>query len=105
MKKGFYNLLKGKFLISDDAFKNWRFIFFLSALSLIVIASSHRADKKVYRIAQLNNEVKEIKSEFADVRMIFMQAKMETKIISDMAKNGLVPSETPPQKIIITKKD
>ena len=79
MKKGFYNLLKGKFLISDDAFKNWRFIFFISALALIVIASSHRADKKVYRIAQLNNEVKEIKSEFVDVRMIFMQAKMETR--------------------------
>ena len=75
MKKGFYNLLKGKFLISDDAFKNWRFIFFLSALSLIVIASSHRADKKVYRIAQLNNEVKEIKSEFADVRMILCKQK------------------------------
>ena len=56
--------------------------------------------KKVYW-----NEVKEIKSEFVDVRMIFMQAKMETKIISDMAKKGLVPSETPPQKIIITKKD
>ena len=33
-----------------------------------------------------------------------MQAKMETRIISDMAKKGLVPSETPPQKIIITKK-
>ncbi|MBT3588582.1 MAG: metallophosphoesterase family protein, partial [Flavobacteriaceae bacterium] len=39
-------------------------------------------DKKVYRIAQLNNEVKEIKSEYVDVRMILMQAKMETKIIS-----------------------
>tara|TARA_B100000809_G_C15140604_1_gene533065 strand:+ start:7854 stop:8171 length:318 start_codon:yes stop_codon:yes gene_type:complete len=105
MKKGFYNLLKGKFLISDDAFKNWRFIFFLSALALIMIASSHRADKKVHRIAQLNNEVKEIKSEYVDVRMILMRAKMETKIILAMEKKGLAPSETPPQKIIITKND
>ena len=105
MKKGFYNLLKGKFLISDDAFKNWRFIFFLSALALIMIASSHRADKKVHRIAQLNNEVKEIKSEYVDVRMILMRAKMETKIILAMEKKGVEPSETPPQKIIITKND
>jgi len=105
MKKSFYNILKGKFLISDDAFKNWRFIFFLSALALVMIASSHRADKKVHRIAQLNNEVKEIKSEYVDVRMILMQEKMESKIISSMALRGLNPSITPPQKIIITTKE
>ena len=57
MKSNIYNLLKGTFLVSDDAFKNWRFIIFLSVLALIMIASSHRADKKVYKIAQLNNEV------------------------------------------------
>ncbi len=104
MKKSIYNILKGKFLISDDAFKNWRFIIFLSALALVMIASSHRADKKVHRIAQLNNEVKEVKSEYVDVRMILMQVKMESKIITAMAKRGLSPSETPPQKIIIITK-
>ena len=105
MKKSFYNILKGKFLINDDAFKNWRFIMFLSALALVMIASSHRADKKVHRIAQLNNEVKEIKSEYVDVRMILMQSKMETKIISTLALRGLNPSEMPPQKIVIKTKE
>lgn len=104
MKKGFYNILKGKFLISDDAFRNWRFIIFLSGLSLVMIASSHRADKKVHQIARLNDEVKEVKSEYVDVRMILMQSKMESKIISKMAERGLSPSITPPQKIIITTK-
>jgi len=105
MKKGFYDLLKGKFLISDDAFKNWRFIFFISVLMMLMIGSSHSADKKVHKIAQLNNEFKEIKSEYVDVRMILMQSKMETKIISAMEKNELVPSENPPQKIIIKKQN
>lgn len=105
MKKGFYNLLKGKFLVSDGAFKNWRFIIFLSVLALVMIASSHRADKKVHRIAQLNNDVKELKSEYLDVRMILMQSKMESKIISEMSERGLQPSVTPPQKILITTKD
>ncbi len=102
MKKGFYNVVKGKFLVSDDAFKNWRFIIFLSFLALIMIASSHSADKKVHRIAQLNNDVKELKSEYVDVRMILMQTKMESRIINAMAKRGLQPSTTPPQKIRIT---
>ncbi len=104
MKKNFYNIVKGKFLVSDDALKNWRFIIFLSILALIMIASSHTADKKVHQIAKLSNDVKELKSEYVDVRMKLMQSKMESKIIKSMAGRGLVPSETPPSKIkIITK--
>lgn len=105
MKTNFYNLIKGKFLVSDDAFKNWRFIIYLSVLALIMIASSHQADKKVHEIARLNNEVKELKSEYVDVRMKLMQAKLETKIIRAMEKRGLFPSEIPPQKIIIKKSE
>tara|TARA_R100000935_G_scaffold44696_2_gene67594 strand:+ start:11380 stop:11697 length:318 start_codon:yes stop_codon:yes gene_type:complete len=103
MKKSFYNLLKGRFLVSDDAFKNWRFIIFLSLLALIMIGSSHMADKKVHRISKLNNDVKELKSEYLDVRKLVTQTKMESKITKAMASRGLEPSETPPQKISITK--
>ncbi|MFT5103857.1 MAG: hypothetical protein ACI86C_001517 [Candidatus Latescibacterota bacterium] len=101
MKENFYNIIKGKFLVNDDAFKNWRFIIFLSALALIMIGSSHTADKKVHRIAELSNNVKELKSEYLDIRKKLMQTKMETKIIAVMAQRGLMPSETPPQKIRI----
>lgn len=103
MKKNFYNIIKGRFLVSDDALKNWRFIIFLSALALIMIASSHSADKKVHQIAALNNQVKELKSEYVDLRMRLMQVKMESRIIDAMELKGLFPSETPPQKIIIRK--
>lgn len=105
MKQNFYNIVKGKFLVSDDALKNWRFIIFLSVLALIMIASSHSADKKVHQIAGLSNDVKELKSEYVDVRMKLMQSRMESKIIKAMANRGLAPSETPPQKIMITTKE
>lgn len=105
MKKNFYNIIKGKFLVSDDAFKNWRFIIFLSFLALMMIASSHQADKKVHEIARLNTEVKELKSEYVDVRMQLMQSKMESKIIRAMERRGLFPSEIPPQKIVIQKSE
>jgi len=101
MNKSFYNIIKGRFLVSDDAFKNWRFIIFLSALALVMIGSSHSADKKVHEIARLSDDVKELKSEYVDVRMQIMQAKMESKIINAMEHRGLFPSVTPPQKIII----
>ncbi|MCZ6594799.1 MAG: S-adenosyl-methyltransferase [Bacteroidetes bacterium] len=101
MNKNFYNIIKGRFLVSDDAFKNWRFIIFLSALALVMIGSSHSADKKVHEIARLSDDVKELKSEYVDVRMQLMQTKMESRIIKAMEDRGLFPSVTPPQKIII----
>lgn len=105
MNAKFYNVIKGKFLVSDDALKNWRFIIFLSLLALGMIASSHSADKKVHKISKMMAEVKELKSEYVDVRMILMQSKMESKIINQMASREIVPSVTPPQTIrIMTEK-
>ena len=104
MKKSFYNIVKGRFLVSDDTFKNWRFVVFLSILALVMIGSSHTADKKVHRIARLSNEAKELKSEYLDVRKQLTQTKMESKLTAVMSKTGLQTSTIPPQKISITKK-
>ena len=72
-----YDLLKGKFLIQEDSFKNWRFIFFIVALVLLMIASGHSSDKKVMEIAQLNKDIKELRAEFVDTRSISMKMKLE----------------------------
>lgn len=99
MKRNIYNILKGTFLVSDDAFKNWRFILFISGLALVMIASSHSADKKVYEVARLKNEVKEMRSAFVDGRSKLMMLKMESHVVNEMQEKGLVVSENPPQKI------
>ena len=54
-----------------------------------MIASSHSADKKVYQIAKLNNEVKELKSEYLDIRKQRMQTRMESKIEHGDGKKGI----------------
>lgn len=99
MKKNIYNILKGTFLVSDDSFKNWRFIIFISVLAIIMIASSHSADKKVYEIARLKNEVKEMRSAFVDGRSKLMRLKMESHVNRVMKEKGLAPSLIPPKKI------
>lgn len=101
MKKGFYNILKANFLISDDAFKNWRFIVFCTVLAISMIASSHSAERKVHMIAKINNEVRELRSEFVEKRSELMKLKMESTITNKMADRGIKPSETPPYKILI----
>jgi hypothetical protein len=101
MKDSLLHIIRGQFLINQDALKNWKFILFLSALAMIMISSAHRLDKKVHRIAALSEEVKQLKSQFVAGRMALMNAKMETKIIKAMGNRGLFPSEVPPKKIII----
>lgn len=105
MKKGFNNILKGTFLVSDDAFKNWRMILFVSALAIVMIASSHSADKKVHDIARLNNEVKELRSAMIDGRGKLMNLKKETVVERKMKDKGLAISEIPPTKIKVKSKN
>ncbi|WP_299106091.1 FtsL-like putative cell division protein [uncultured Winogradskyella sp.] len=101
MKKNIYHILKGKFLISDDSFKNWRIIILISVLAIIMIASSHKADQKVYEIAKLTNEVKELRSAFVDKRGKLMQLKKESFVEVEMKEKGIGISLNPPTKIIV----
>lgn len=104
MKKRIFNILKGTFLVSDDAFKNWRVIIFISVLAIVMIASSHSADRKVHDIARLTNEVKEMRSAFVDGRSRLMRLKMESAVVVKMKAQGLQPSVIPPRKIIVKAK-
>ena len=99
MKKSIQGILRGTFLISDDSFKNWRVILFISGLAIIMIASAHSADEKVYKIAKLNDEVKELRSMMFDGRTKLMNLKMESTIIKKVAEKGLEISTVPPKKI------
>ncbi len=103
MKKGVYSILKARFLVNEDATKNWRFIVFLILLAILMIANEHRYDQKIFRIAELTNEVKELRSEFVDKRSELMKLKMESTISERMAERNIVPSSVPPQKIKVKK--
>ena len=103
MKQTIYDILKGKFLIADDAMKNWRMLLFLSFLAIIMIASSHNAERKVHEIARLNDEVRELRTRFVDGKTELMKLKMESSIIRKMMQKGLKRPEKPPRKIIVKK--
>jgi hypothetical protein len=103
MKNGVYSILKARFLIDDDAFKNWRFIVFLITLAIIMIANTQRFEQKVYKITELTNEVKELRSEFVDRRSELMKLKMESTISEKMVEKKISPSAVPPYKIKIKK--
>lgn len=105
MKKNVLNILKGKFLVSNDAVKNWKFIFFVSLLAVVMIASSHSADKKVFEIDRINRDVMKLRSEFVAVRATVQQMRLESAVTARMKENGMQPSAVPPKKIKVMRQE
>ena len=99
VKKSLYELLKGGFLIDESSFKNWRMMFFIVALLLIMISSAHSTDKKVIEISKLNKQKRELRAEYIDTQTTLMRMKMESNIRQRAKMTGLQPSKTPPKRI------
>lgn len=103
MKTSLYNILKARFLINDDAVKNWRFIVFIIILAIIMIANTQRYEQKVFKIASLTSQVKELRSQFVDRRSQLMKLRMESTVSEKMIEKEIFPSTVPPIKIKVKK--
>jgi len=103
MIKKIVSFLKMEFLIKEDSFKNWRMILFFSILALVMISSGHSADNKIFKIANLNERMKALKSEFVEQRTYLMKLKMESNVVNMLSDKRIFPSKTPQIKIIVTK--
>ncbi len=94
------NIIHGKFLTEGkEAARSWIFICFLVSLAVIMIASSHAIDRKVYEIAVLNEQVNELKGEFVDVRSRLQRVRLESALLEQLESKGLKQPQKPPQKI------
>ena len=74
---------------------------YFSFFNSIYYHDSHSIDKKVYRIAELNEEIKLLRSEFVDTRTVLMTLKMESSIKNKLFEKGIKTSQKPPVKIIV----
>lgn len=97
------DVIRGRFLVNEGSLKNWRFVLYLSFLALLSIASAHSADKKVRKISRLNQEIKELSSEYIEIHSALMTEKMESEVIKKAEELGLEVPKTPPTKLIAKK--
>ena len=101
MKNKLFSIIRASFLVDEKSTSNWIYIFLFLILSLVMISSSHSVDKKVYKIASLNEEIKSLRSEFVDTRTRLMTYKMESSVKNRLFQQGIKSSKTPPVKIVI----
>ncbi len=84
------DILKGKFLVENNAPKAWGFLLFLLFLAFISIFSSHLVDKKVVQIRRIKDSVREYNSEFTYIHQKLMSRKMLFEVEKSVGHTGLV---------------
>ncbi|MEG0187348.1 FtsL-like putative cell division protein [Algoriella sp.] len=95
-KKTFTGLLRGEFLIKTGSEQNWKFMLYLVGLAFLSITSSHWVDRKVVRIAELQDKVEDLKSQYTDKHRDLMRMQLETEILERTAVYGLkIPDKQP----------
>ncbi|WP_185851782.1 FtsL-like putative cell division protein [Blattabacterium cuenoti] len=105
MKKNFSikDILKGKFLVKGNAYRSWNFIVFLTGLSLISITSSHLMDRKIRKMTKISEEIKELKSVYADVHSQCMKRQLASSLKKKL-DNKLKYLKEPPYELILEEK-
>ncbi|HBI39428.1 MAG TPA: S-adenosyl-methyltransferase [Tenacibaculum sp.] len=99
MRANIYDVLRGGFLTDDSSVRNWKMLFFVVGLLLVMISVAHSADAKVVEISELNKEKRRLRAEYVDTSAILMRMKLESSIRSKLKREGLAPAKKPPKKI------
>lgn len=93
--------ISGRFLVDQTAEKHWKFILFLALLAMISIASSHRADRKVFEIARLRKQLRAQRAVFVRTRAALKRRKLPSSVAREVEKIGLRPPDRPPEVLYI----
>lgn len=99
----FSSILKGDFLIKSDSVKNWKVIFVILGMSIVMITCAHKTDEKIIKIGALNKEIRALKAEYIDSATKVVHLKLESTVRDQVEQEGLKSSEEPPIKIVVKK--
>lgn len=97
----FSGLLKGDFLVKTNSFKNWKVIFVILGMSIVMITCAHKTDEKVIRIGVLNKRIRSLKAEYIDSATKVTHLRLESTIRDKVRSKGLEISKEPPVKIVV----
>lgn len=102
--RSFLNIFSGNFLSKDLVIRQMPFILFLTCIGLGYIANGYYAEKSVREISRINNELKELKSEYITTKSELMFMSNQSEVARAAAPLGLKESTVPPGKIVVHEK-
>ena len=99
------NLIDGSFLTNEATVKQIPFLFFLVVVAIIYISNTYYAEKIMRKTNSVNNEIKELRSEYITSKsdLMFISKQSEVAKSADEMKLGIKESVVAPKKIVIEK--
>jgi len=104
-KLSFREVLNGRFLESEWFKRNRVLLIFIFMLLIINISVRYKSEKVIREVANLEEELKELRSESITVAADLMKLSKPSEILDRVKKSGLglTPSKEPPRKLYVKK--
>ena len=101
------DVINGNFLTNDSSLKQIPFILFLVFVAIIYISNTYYAEKILRKTNSINNEIKELRSEYITSKsdLMFISKQSEVARAAEEMKIGIKESVVAPKKIVIEKGD
>ena len=107
LKETIKEFLDGSILTRQAVVRQLPFIFFLTLLAIVYIANRFHAEKIARQTTQVQNDLRDLRSESISIASELMTRSNQTEIVKQIKEKGLdlnVGSE-PPKKVIQRKEE
>lgn len=101
----FTSLITGSFLAKENVVRGLPFVLFLTFLGLLYIANGYNTEKLVRELDNINDELKELRSEYITIKSDLNYESKQSQVASKSELFGVKESTVPPTKIIVSAKE
>ncbi len=99
--KSAYEVLGGTFLTRKRAIQLLPFILYMAFLALLYIGNTYYTERKIRKMNDLREELKELRYEYISTKSALMGQKKQSTLINYLEEEGIKASTIPPKKLII----
>lgn len=101
LAKGLSKIFGGSFLSDERTIQHMPFILFLAFIAVLYIANGYYADDKIREVNKINNQIKELRTEYISSKSDLMFVSKQSQIAKAVEPLGLKEPVVAPMKIEI----
>lgn len=101
LAKGLSKIFGGGFLSDERAIQHIPFILFLAFIAILYIANGYYADDKIREVNKVNNQIKELRTEYISSKSDLMFVSKQSQVAKGVEPLGLKEPVVAPMKIEI----
>jgi hypothetical protein len=99
LAKGLSAVFSGTFLTNEKSLKHLPFLLFMALIAILYIANGYYADDKIREVNKINNQLKELRSEYISTKSDLMFISKQSEVAKAVEAIGLKEPLVPPMKI------